>query len=340
MSDKNKHTNPRWDSSLRRFPWDEGKLTPLQELIETNELDHYSQKHPKAHEEEIAFLNSLVPADCPYCSSEHITKKGKYKDGIQRYLCKSCQRRFGPLTGTVFDSHKIPISEWIEYLRYLFEFHSITTSARDNKNAKTTGFYWLGKVFSVLDGIQDDVVLSGKIYLDETFFPVIRSDIVSKDRKKLRGISRNKICVGVAVSKEGCIILCENTNKPSMESTWRTFKDHIMPGSIIVHDGENSHSVLIERLHLKSEVHTTKETKGLPDRKNPMDRVNNIHYLLKRFMKEHGGYDREHIQDWMNIAFFALSSAENVYLRIQEFFELAVKHRKTIRYREYYSKKR
>ncbi|MBQ1476159.1 MAG: hypothetical protein IIZ21_02625, partial [Firmicutes bacterium] len=38
---------------------------------------------------------------------------------------KYCGCSFSPLTGTIFEDRKIPISEWIEYLIHLFEFHSI-----------------------------------------------------------------------------------------------------------------------------------------------------------------------------------------------------------------------
>ncbi|MDY4783006.1 MAG: hypothetical protein SO286_05065, partial [Candidatus Enterosoma sp.] len=51
--------------------------------------------------------------------------------------CLDCGKAFSPLTGTVFDSHKIPISEWSEYVMHLFEFHSLSSSARDKRNAKT-----------------------------------------------------------------------------------------------------------------------------------------------------------------------------------------------------------
>ena len=93
-------------------------------------------------------VNSAPVPGCPFCGSEALAKDGRRKDGVQKYLCRSCGRRFNPLTGTVFDSHKIPISEWIEYLLHLFEFHSVVTSARGNRNAHTTGVYWLRKVFA------------------------------------------------------------------------------------------------------------------------------------------------------------------------------------------------
>jgi hypothetical protein len=38
----------------------------------------------------------------------------------------------------VFDSRKIMISEWMEFLIHLFEFHSLVSSSRDNRNAPSS----------------------------------------------------------------------------------------------------------------------------------------------------------------------------------------------------------
>ena len=40
-----------------------------------------------------------------------------------------------------------------------------------------------------------------------------------------------------------------------------------------IHDGDNSHSILVDNLGLSEEVHTTKETKSLKDKENPMDPI-------------------------------------------------------------------
>ncbi|MDY2913825.1 MAG: hypothetical protein SOV58_04250 [Candidatus Enteromonas sp.] len=132
----------------------------------------------------------------------------------------------------MFYSHKIPISEWIEYPIHLFKFHS-ATPARGGRN--TIGFSWIGKVFAALDGCQDGVVLSGGY------------------------------------------------------------------GSRLIHDGDNSHSLSIERLGLSSEVHPTSETKGLTDSENPLNEVNGIHALLQRFLRKHGGYYRGDLMGWCSL---------------------------------------
>jgi transposase-like protein len=52
---------------------------------------------------------------CPHCESPEIIKQG-YDDTQperQRYLCKSCERRFDDLTHTIFAGHHQPLRMWI-----------------------------------------------------------------------------------------------------------------------------------------------------------------------------------------------------------------------------------
>lgn len=341
MKNKNKvKTTSSWGSSLRLLPWDEeSQISESQKLISNTIHEWYNAKHPNSSEEEIELINSIDKKNCPYCSSTEINKNGFYKNGIQRYQCKTCGKNFSPLTNTIFEAKKIPISEWIEYLIHLFEFHSIRTSARDNRNSESTGKYWLIKVFEVLKDIQKDVILEGTIYLDEAYFPVAKSKTVTKDGKKLRGISRNKIGVGVAFDENGnFLLIVEYTSKPSDTSTWNAFGDHIKERSHLIHDGERSHGILIRNLNLTSEVYSTEDTKKLDDKENPLNPINNIHALSKRFMKAHGGYDRDNLQDWMNLIWFILSKPVNRYEKIDKFISLAINSPKRVKYRNAMSK--
>ena len=342
MNNKSKHISP-WGKSLRILPWDKLNEEPTltEELISSTVREWYDAKHRKASKEEVDLINSIAIDMCPYCGSVEFIRYGYKPNGIQQYKCNSCGSKFSALTNTIFQDRKIPISEWIEYLVHLFEFHSIVTSARDNRNASTTGTYWLHKVFTVLDDIQSDVMLEGNIYLDELFFPVMKKDEVKKDGKKLRGISRNKIAVGCAYDDSGNLLMVvENTSKPSDRSTWKAFGKHIKPSSVLIHDGERSHGVLIRKLNLTSIVYSTEETKGLKDEDNPLDPINDLHGLAKRFMREHGGYDRSNLQGWMNLIWFILSEPYNRYEKIRNFIEIAICTHKVVKYREVFRKKR
>ena len=52
---------------------------------------------------------------CPTCERSAITKQGRddTQSERQRYQCKSCQRRFDDLTGTIFAGHHQPLRVWI-----------------------------------------------------------------------------------------------------------------------------------------------------------------------------------------------------------------------------------
>ena len=194
-----------WGHSLKRLSWDKKKDISLsQKLISSTIHEWYDAKHRASSAEEIRLINSCKPESCRICGSSSFIRYGSYDSGICRYYCKDCHHSFSAITDTIFGDRKIPISEWLEYLIHLFEFHSITTSARDNRNAYSTGRYWLIKVFEVLKHYQDDIILEGKIYIDETFFTCKESDKKLKpDGKQYRGISRNKLCVASAYDDKG-----------------------------------------------------------------------------------------------------------------------------------------
>ncbi len=341
MSDTS--SSPRhWGHSLRFLSWDKSEDKTLsQELISSTIHEWYDAKHRISSEEEIKLINSISINSCPLCRSVSIKRNGYYRNRIIRYYCNSCHTSFNSLTGTIFDDRKIPISEWIEYLLHLFEFHSITSSARDNRNAYSTGRYWLIKVFSVLKNYQNDILLEGNVYLDETFFTRIESKKERRpDGKEYRGISRNKLCVACAYDDSGHIVLiCENVSKPSLKSTWKAMGNHIKNSSTLIHDGERSHSVLIDRLHLESIVYDADEIKKLEDTDNPLDPINEIHSLAKRFMRAHGGYNRDNLQDFMNLISFILNEPKDRYEKVDFFINMALSTPSLVRYRGVMSKK-
>lgn len=226
----------------------------------------YDAKHRRASRDEVDFINSIPIGSCPCCGSGLIRRDGRSKKtGLIVRECKECGRKFSPLTGTVFDSRKIPISEWVEFLTHLFQFHSLRTTAFDNRNADSTGFYWLSKVFAALDGYQDSIVFSGTVWIDETYFAKWPSDSEKKDGKKLKGLSRNQLCVCSATDGSRCFLKLCGTGKPSGAKAMKAYGGCIAKGSKVIHDGDNSHEALVAALGLRSEVHETSETKGLPD---------------------------------------------------------------------------
>ncbi|MCI7454645.1 MAG: transposase, partial [Spirochaetales bacterium] len=309
---------------------------PIEEFIVGCTRDNYDKRHiAPGDEREVSLLNSFVPYLCPKCSSGSIIKYGKTGVGLTRYKCKDCSGTFTVITGTIFDQRKISISQWLDFMVMIIGHGSFNLTSKINRNAFTTTKYWMDKLFLILEGWQESIMLEGKIYLDETYYPLMGKDTEKRpDGKGMRGLSRNKMCIGCAWDGKNLICIMEGFGKPSKKHTWESFSSHIKEGSKLIHDGENSHSLLVDKLNLSEEIHTTKETRGLKDKENPMDSINKQHAMLKKFLRAHSGFDRDDLQDYLNFFSFIASNPDQETLeKVKILLELVFYNPKILRYR-------
>ena len=330
-------TNSR-TKSRRKTPWDDTpqeQLTPTELYVKRTFLDRYQERHPSLSEaEEADLVNYYVPECCPYCGSMNFVRNGYNPYGIIRYKCE-CGKRFLPTTGTIFDSRKIPISEWIEYCLNIFRYVSFNAISWNNRNAISTSTYWTKKLFLTLENYQNPILLSKDVWLDETYYALMMRDRVQNpDGTFKRGLSSNQICIGVATDKVHTLCVCEGFGRPTKQRSFATFKDHIEPGSRLIHDMDQTHQLLIDKLGLKSIAYNSADLKGLPDSKNPLDPVNEIHFLLKRFLNAHSGFDREDIHDYLNLYSFVINPPEDHLEKVAIVLERAFKLPSRLRYRD------
>jgi len=156
-------------------------------------------------------------------------KYGFTRNNVRRYRGSACGRIFTVTTGTIFDNHKIPISEWIDYLLGLFRIQSFNSVSKSNRNSDTTTNYWNSKLCFTLKGYQDDIILGGRTYIDETFYKLRNNDVQSKDDGlQYRGLSRNQICIGIGCDLAGHVYCTvEGHGKTSSQKTMDAFFQHI-----------------------------------------------------------------------------------------------------------------
>ena len=327
-----------YTNSRRSTPWDDTRdLSSIELFIRDTYHNHFDRKHPKLNlTNEAMIINSYIPKTCPYC-------KGKFKlngytsNKIQRYKCLECNKTFTPVTGTLFEDHKISITEWIDFLYELLSYESFSNISRNNKNSLNTTIYWLNKLFLILKHYSEDIVLKGNVYIDETFYNLKSDDIkVKDDGKKPRGLSRNKMCIGIAYDGVHTYAKYEGQGKTSKRKTRLAFKDHIKIGSHIIHDKEKSHSILIDDLHLTSEVYDSKIIKDLEDDKNPLEPINRKCYYLKRFLNSHQGFKRDDIADLINLFLFIDNPPHNKLEKIKYLLDMIFNTQARLKYRDQY----
>jgi len=173
--------------------------------------------------------------------------------------------------------------------------------------------------------------------LDETFYSVRSENIVSKENgNELRGLSRNQICIGVALDNQHSIFLVEGTGKPSQKKTTESFRTHIKPGSTLIHDEESAHKKLVKELSLKSVSYASKDLKKLSDADNPMNPVNCAHDILKKFLNAHSGFNRDDMQGYLNLFAFVTNPPNDMLEKVENVIKLAFQNPKLLRYREFY----
>lgn len=322
-------------------PWDdvdESSLSPSESLVAAAHRGIYGFRH-EPFEGDAEFFNAYVRDACPLCGGSHVVRNGTRRDGTQKYACRSCNGFFTPATGTIFDNAKLPVTAWADFILQALSYESVAAMTREDRRAETTPPYWMAKLFAVLEGIQGDAVLSGSVWLDETYWPVAAKDAVRRPDGKLpRGLSRNQICIGVAVDDSGHVFVGrEGLGKTSKSKTWNTFGGHIEKGSKLIHDMEGAHDILVSKLGLESERHNSKLLKGVPDELNPLEPVNRICFLLKRFLGSHSGFDRDDLPGYLDLFSVAVNAPEDKLEKVAMVLDRAMRCPKTLRFRDFYN---
>ena len=325
--------------SRRKTPWDEKeRLTPMQKFLYDNYRERYEERHPILTETgEVELINSYTPFKCPHCGSTTMKMNGYTKNGVQRYKCSDCRKTFTPVTRTIFEGHKISLSEWIDYVLNIFRYVSVNADSWNNRNSFTTSRYWLEKLFLVLESYPETLVFTEKVWFDETFYSVRNEDIMRTDKgNKLRGLSANQMCIGVVCDKDRTLCIFEGYGQPLQQKTYDLFKDHIAIGATIIHDKDKAHRKLVRELQLKSITYDSRELKQLSDKENPLNRVNRIHYLLKSFLHSHTSFNRDSIQGYLNLFAFVMNPPSNHLEKAEIILDWAFRNHKILRYRDFY----
>lgn len=161
-----------------------------------------------------------------------------------------------------------------------------------------TAMLWRQKVFATVDGYQAHLYLKDRVWIDETY--IFDSTLLHDDSfKNKRGLSKNLICIVVAIDihKNTYAVVCGH-GKHTNTKIYHALKDHIVPESVLVHDGEKAHNLLIEKLHLHSESYIANEKD-----KNYLENmalINNVCSWLKRYIYRFIGMRMDNLQSYLN----------------------------------------
>lgn len=246
---------------------------------------------------EAAALWRTHPA-CPDCGFPDCWHNSRTPAGRQKWICPACGREFSALTGTVLEYSKKELPTWERYITCMCYNAPIDLAAEMCGVSHKTAFEWRHRVFMTVDGYQDRLVLGGRVWIDELY--LTDSDIVrSADFAPKRGLSKNKICIAVAIDacKNAVVVICGH-GKPSSKRIKDALLSHIAPGSVIVHDKERSHPALVKAARCTDEPY--KADVSDPSYLEAMELVNNLCSWLRRYLFRFPGMKKENLQSYLN----------------------------------------
>lgn len=254
---------------------------------------------------------------CPACGARGAARDGRTAAGHARYRCRSCGRRYSSLSGTVFESSKSDLATWALFVELMTWNVPLDCIAEVCGISHETAFEWRHRVFAAVSGYQDRIVLSGRVWLDETY--ISDTDLShGYGEARRRGLSGQKLCIAVAIDarKDPVAKVCGH-GKPSSKRMRGAMSAHIAPGSTLVHDMEKSHGALVRELGLVSEAYRADCTD--PVYLECMSLVNNLCSWLKRYLWRFTGMAPENLQlylDWY-VYLFRVNQARDRWPKVE-----------------------
>ena len=246
---------------------------------------------------EAAEMFRPAPA-CPRCGETSPWKDGATSAGVPRWRCPKCSGRFGSLAGTVLEYCKKPFATWVSFVRLMRFNVPLDCAAEVCGVTHKTAFEWRHRVLATVSGYQARIVLRDVVWADETY--IVDTDLSrGYGQARKHGLSAQKVCICVAIDvhKNLAAVACGH-GKPSSERVRKALGARIAPGSLLIHDKERSHNVLVRELGLESEAH--KADVGDPVYLERMEMVNNLCAWLKRYLWRFTGMSPANLQAYLD----------------------------------------
>ncbi|GHU61038.1 hypothetical protein AGMMS49975_30240 [Clostridia bacterium] len=88
---------------------------------------------------------------------------------------------------------------------------------------------------------------------------------------------------------------------------------------------------------MSSIAYASKELKGLSDKDNPLNSVNRVHAILKKFLNAHSGFDRSSLQGYLNLFAFISNPPSDMLEKVELVVQMGFQNPKLLRYRDFYA---
>jgi transposase-like protein len=245
---------------------------------------------------------------CPHCNGEDILGHGNY-NGRKRYKCKTCKKTFNDLTGTsVSYIHKK--EEWNSYLHCIANNLTLREAAKQVGVSYRTSFLWRHKIIGAFKDVGC-TKLEGIIEGDETFFLFSEkgSNAIEDRKPRKRGGKATK--AGINSEHVAVLVSVDRNKQPIIEVACRgrITSDQIEAclgrwigddASVLCSDSHRSYERFAKDYQLKHVRINASKGQHVKDKVYHIQNINNIHHLLKDWIKQFNGVASGYLQNYMN----------------------------------------
>ena len=237
---------------------------------------------------------------CPRCDTRGAKANGK-SNGLQRYLCRSCNRTFGAMTGTSMNGlHRKEL--WLTYSDCLAKGNTIATAAKRCGIAVSTAFRWRHRFLTEINTNTEK--LKGIVEADETFFLESRkgdrvwtrakegkpfAEMPTRKARKRggkatkRGLSDEQVPVLMAADRSGTTFSTV-LPKVNADTLQKSLTPVIDKDALLVTDGNNSYPLCATALGVSHEALNQSSGEYVRGELH-IQTVNNRHSRLKKLIE-------------------------------------------------------
>ena len=154
---------------------------------------------------------------CKHCNIR-MSKNGKTKNRVQKYICNSCNYTCSETTDTIVSHSHLSFDVWRNVIDNLLDGFSIRRIAEENNVSIYTSFRLRHKVLLALKNYVKSVELKGNAQSDKKYFSINLKGTKAKNmpryskkrtstKSPYRGISHHKVCTVSSIDDDDNLIL-------------------------------------------------------------------------------------------------------------------------------------
>ncbi len=285
----------------------------LSTILQSELLDDLLQEHELQGKilqdatDEISDRRKKKP--CPHCRSIKVYKRGK-QNGVQMYQCTECNKWYSETTGTTLYNIKLK-SKWQSYLRCMEQGMPIKKIAKELNISIQTSFDWRHKILSALSQYVPES-LSSEVECDELELALSNKgsrNLNRPPRKRGNDFKRNQgkeevtvVQVVTAVERKGNKYLKAVVSKRlSKEEITRALGGMLADNTTLITDKHPSYKAFAkENPSIRHKALLAKEYVDKKDKTKHLQKVNNIHSQLRKFLRPFNGVSSKYLQNYLN----------------------------------------